>query len=102
MLDPEGVVITREDEEYFEGLRDEHGIDLTQEQKAWYVKKIETQGEDMKREYPSTPEEAFEASIQGAYYAKQMAKVREQKRIWRIPYEPTVPVNVAWDLGMDD
>jgi hypothetical protein len=56
----------------------------------------------MKREYPSTPEEAFEASIRGAYYAVQMAKVREQKRICRVPHETGLPVNVAWDLGMDD
>jgi hypothetical protein len=96
------VTITREDEDYFEELRQKHGIELTAEQKAWYVKKKETQGEDMKREYPSTPEEAFEASIRGAYYALQMAKVREQKRICRVPHETGLPVNVAWDLGMDD
>ena len=102
VLDPDGVLITREHQEYFDLIRMNHGIELSPEQKAWYVKKLETQGEDMKREYPSTPEEAFEASIRGAYYAKQMAKVREQKRICRIPYEPSMPVNVAWDLGMDD
>ena len=28
----------------------------------------------MKREYPSTPEEAFEASIEGAYYSELLAK----------------------------
>lgn len=102
VLDPDGVVITREDRDYFEQLRQQHGIELTSEQKAWYVKKKETQGEEMKREYPSTPDEAFEASIRGAYYAIQMAKIREQKRICRVPIESGVPVNVAWDLGMDD
>lgn len=30
--------------------------------RAWYIKRLETQGEDMKREFPSTPGEAFEAS----------------------------------------
>ena len=39
-------------------------------QMAWYVKKSDTQLEDMKREYPSTPEEAFEATVEGAYYAQ--------------------------------
>lgn len=102
VLDPEGVTITREHQEYFEQLRQQHGIELTTEQKAWYVKKKETQQEDMLREYPSTPEEAFQASVRGAYYAVQMAKIREQKRICRVPIESGVPVNVAWDLGMDD
>lgn len=102
VLDPEGVTITREDEEYFQGLEMSEGIVLSHEQKAWYVKKRDTQEEDMLREYPSTPDEAFQASIQGAYYAKQMAKVRKDKRIRTVPYEPTVPVNVAWDLGIDD
>jgi len=37
----------------------------------------------MKREYPSTPEEAFEASVGGAYYAKQMAKAELERRINR-------------------
>jgi hypothetical protein len=102
VLDPAGVVITREDEEYFGKLSQEHQINLTLAQKAWYVKKKETQGEDMMREYPSTPEEAFLASIKGAYYASQMAKAREQKRLCRVPIETGVPVNTAWDLGMDD
>jgi hypothetical protein len=56
----------------------------------------------MKREFPSTPDEAFEASIQGAYFAKQMAKVREENRICKIHHQPGVLVNTAWDLGMDD
>lgn len=102
VLDPAGVVITQEHEEYFGELSSKYGIKLTLAQKAWYVKKRETQGEDMMREYPSTPEEAFLASIKGAYYSIQMAKVREQKRICNIPIETSVPVNTAWDLGMDD
>jgi hypothetical protein len=38
------------------------------------VKKADTQLEDMKREFPSTPEEAFEASVEGAYYALLAAR----------------------------
>lgn len=102
VMDLAGVVIPQEDREYFERLKEEHGIELSDEQRAWYVKKKETQGEDMMREYPSTPEEAFHASIKGAYYAKQMAKIREQRRICRVPYEPGIKVNTGWDLGMDD
>jgi hypothetical protein len=77
------------------------GRPLSREQRAWYVKKAEQQGEDMKREYPSTPDEAFEASIEGAYFATEMRKMREQSRICRVPVL-NKPVNVYWDLGVGD
>jgi hypothetical protein len=95
------VTETAQHREYFEKLEREHGIKLSREQKNWYVKKAEQQGEDMKREYPSTPEEAFEASIEGAYFASEMAKMREQGRICRVPIL-NKPVNVYWDLGVGD
>jgi hypothetical protein len=94
------VVETTEQQEYFAKLEDK-GITLSREQRAWYVKKSEEQGEDMKREYPSTPEEAFEASIEGAYFATEMRKMREQGRICRIPIL-SKPVDVYWDLGVGD
>lgn len=87
-------------QEYFAKLRD-LGIELTSQQRAWYVKKADEQGEDMKREYPSTPEEAFEASMEGAYLSKQMAKMRVEKRICRIP-TLEIPVDTSWDLGVND
>lgn len=102
VLNPEGVIITKENEEYFQGLAEKHEIHLTAAQKAWYVKKLETQGDLMKREFPSTPEEAFQASVQGAYYDREMARVRKEKRIRIVPFEPSVVVNTGWDLGMDD
>ena len=56
----------------------------------------------MKREYPSTPEEAFEASIEGAYYAEQMAQAELQGRVGPFKALPELPVNTAWDLGVGD
>lgn len=94
------VVETTAHREYFDKL-ESLGIALTRQQRAWYVKKAEQQGEDMKREYPSTPEEAFEASIEGAYFASEMRKMREQGRVCRIPIL-NVPVDVYWDLGVGD
>ena len=44
----------------------------------------------------------FDASIEGAYYAKEMAKAEADKRICRVPIEPTVKVDTWWDLGIDD
>jgi phage terminase large subunit len=43
-----------------------------------------------------------DAAIQGAWYRKEMATAKAQGRITRVPYEPMLPVNTDWDLGMDD
>ncbi len=95
------VAIPADMAEYFEKLEAEDGISLRAEQKAWYVKKAEQQGDEMKREFPSTPKEAFEASIEGAYFAKEMLRVRKEGRICRIPIMDA-PVYTTWDLGLND
>jgi hypothetical protein len=95
------VVLTQEDDKYFEGVEAQIGQRLTRGQKAWYVKKRATQGEYMKREYPSTAKEAFEVAVEGAYFAQQMIKVRKEGRICRVPILER-PVNVYWDLGIGD
>ena len=102
VLASEGITVTAEDQEYFAKIEGETGVKLTPEQRAWYVKKKVTQGEDMKREFPSTPDEAFEAAIQGAYFAKEMARAREERRIARVPWQQDVAVNTMWDLGRND
>lgn len=94
------VTLSEEQEKYFD-LIDAKGISLTPNQEAWYVKKLATQKDEMKREYPATVEEAFEASIEGAFYSQEMARVRKDGRICRIPVE-TVPVDTFWDLGVND
>lgn len=88
---------------YFEELESEHGVNLSREQKNWYIKKSEEQGEHMQREYPSTPEDAFRAVVEGAVFGKQIRKARQERRILRtIPWQPGIPVNTFWDLGRND
>jgi len=101
-LNDRGVLIIDEHEEYFQSLFDQNEIRLTIHQKRWYVKKLKTQGEDMRKEYPSTWEEAFAASLEGAYYSKQFTKVREEGRITSVPYNDSFKVDTWWDLGMND
>src|ERR1700737_2974567 len=84
--------------EYFARLA-QSGITLNPDQKAWYVKKAEQQQGDMKREFPSTPDEAFEAAIEGAYYSDQLARVEMDKRLIRLPIDTGVPVMTPWDLA---
>ena len=45
---------------------------------------------------------SFEAGMSGAYYGAILAKLSEQARITRVPFEPRLEVVTGWDLGMDD
>lgn len=88
--------------EYFENLEEELGITLDQEQRNWYVKMAATQGDKMRQEYPSTPEEAFEKLLKGAIFGEQLQTVRADGRVCKLPFQRTLPVNVYWDLGHND
>lgn len=95
-------LITKEYNEYFKSLQEKHGIKLSMGQKRWYQKKAELMGSKMHSEYPSTLEEAFMTSVEGAYYTNEMNRVYSQRRILRIPHDPMYPVDTWWDLGMND
>lgn len=45
---------------------------------------------------------SFDATIEGSYYAAEMTAAESDKRIMRFTPEPTVKVDTAWDLGIDD
>lgn len=100
LLDP--VVITVEDQKYFDELESEHGIALTVSQKSWYVAKKIEQGDDMWKEFPSTPDEAFQASREGAYFAKELRSLRIRGKIGSFPFIPKIRVNTFWDFGLGD
>ena len=101
-IDPDGVEITDAMARYFAKLKDANGIELDAAQKAWYVKKAATQLGDMKREYPSTAREAFEASVEGAYYGELMEAAETHGRIGDFNAVPAVPVHTSWDIGHHD
>jgi phage terminase large subunit len=42
-----------------------------------------------------------EAAIQGAWYGEELNAARVQGRITRVSYDPSVPVDTDWDLGID-
>ena len=65
-----GDVITSETREYFTKIKNDSWIQsnypdivFTESQMRWYQKKKEEQKEDMLREYPSYPKEAFDLAI---------------------------------------
>lgn len=102
VVDPQHVVMAGTDAAYFDEIESKIGRVLTMDQRAWYVatRDADFSGdqEKMWQEYPSIPEEAFQVSTEGCFYAKELAAVRKERRILRIPMVPG-PVNTFWDLG---
>lgn len=102
LKDEEGLFIPQRLIDYFNKLKGK-GIELTRGQMLWYTKKEKTLGFDMLREYPSTPEEAFQQTIEGAYYAKQITALRIKGKIGKVAVvNPHLPVMTFWDLGVND
>lgn len=95
-------LLTSEVENYFKLLKDKFGITPTDGQKRWWAKKFELNGEKMNSEYPSTLDEAFSVTAEGAYYANQMNRVYTTRRIRQQPYDPLTLVDTYWDLGIND
>lgn len=54
-----GLRLSKYHQKYFTAVEQRMDITLTDTQKQWYIGKERTQGEEMKQEFPSTPEEAF-------------------------------------------
>lgn len=96
------VQLTPEQRKYFAEMEAKLSIKFSPEQKAWYAVMSNSLKDKMKREYPTTPEEAFSQTIEGAYYGTYMAQAEAQGRVCDVPFDPLLPVHTSWDLGMSD
>ena len=45
---------------------------------------------------------SFESALIGAYYASYLETAQAEARLTRVPWDPSVPVHTAWDLGVSD
>ena len=45
---------------------------------------------------------SFKSPVIGSYYGDAIRKAEEEHRITAVPYNQTLQVHTAWDLGMDD
>ncbi len=45
---------------------------------------------------------SFEAPVEGAYYGSQILQAEKDGRITNVPYDPIIPVDTYWDLGVGD
>jgi hypothetical protein len=71
-----------------EAMTDERGLIL---------KGLMTQAEFDQEWYLST-----EAAIKGAWYGQELAAAQTEGRMTTVPYDPALPVDTDWDLGMVD
>jgi len=101
-LSPERAIEYKHETEYLDKLEGVIGQELTAEQRQWWCGKHRELGSDMFAEYPSTAEEAFRASTEGAYYGSQMLEAWQEKRITAVPVDRALLVDTWWDLGMND
>lgn len=100
----EGDELTMSDQQrdYFARL-EANGIVLDDDQKRWYLAQENTFGFLVRQEYPSTPEEAFEARIEGSIYGEAITRLRTMGRLKReFEADPNLPLYVSWDLGLGD
>jgi hypothetical protein len=53
-------------------------------------------------QYEQEFECSFEVAILGAYFGKEIAQLERDGHICELPYERSLPVHTAWDLGIGD
>lgn len=104
-LKDDNIIIGPADQKYFDDLEAGESVQLTDEQKRWYVATRDADyGESpelMWQEFPSSSMEAFQQSVEGCYYSKQLLDARRQGRITKVP-TLNAPVNTFWDIGKRD
>lgn len=101
-IDPLGITISDELKRYFIELAEKDIVDATTGQQAWYAATRDGAGglgRLMKREHPSTVDEAFESSVEGAVFGEEMEAARAAGNIGFYPWVKNVPVHTFWDLG---
>jgi len=45
---------------------------------------------------------SFDAAVKGTYYGKNLAMLKEQGFVGNYPWDPSLPVFTAWDIGGND
>lgn len=78
---------------------------LTDQQITYYYQKWISLNKDwnsLHKEYPTTPEEAFEAIVEGTYYGVEIGMMERDGRIGAVPHDKALKVHTVWDLGVGE
>lgn len=83
-----------------------YSVEINYHQNPWFPDVLREEMEYLKTKDHDEYEHIWlgkpRAAIKGAYYATQMQKVISSGRLRNVPYDPTLPVQIAMDLGMAD
>lgn len=101
-LEGDESAIPKEVRRYLNEKEEELGFRFTPGQRLWYAKTAAEQGIFMFREYPTTPDEAFQAPVEGAIYGAIISQIRAAGQIRDFLWDQSFPVFAAWDIGWDD
>jgi hypothetical protein len=66
---------------------------------SWYQRARDQYGMFIKREFPTTLEECFQTSIEGAIYAEILDRLHARGAIRPAVVDTSSLVHTAWDLG---
>ncbi len=88
---------------YFSELETKTNRVITKSQRNFWISQRRELLEDITQEYPGTPEEAFMASKDGTYFSRKFNESCVRKGQVRTDlYDRNLPVEVFFDLGVDD
>lgn len=76
---------------------------LTPTQITYYYQKwlsLNKKWNALRREYPTTPQEAFEAIAEGTFYGEQIGFMEQNGQIGVFPHDKSLKVHTVWDLGV--
>lgn len=81
-------------------------VEVNWRDNPWFPKELK---DEMEHDRAIDPEMAnhvwdggYEIITEGAYYARLVAAAESSGRIGHYPYDPSLPVHTAWDIGVDD
>ena len=93
----------KESRAYFTELERLTGRVVRQEQRNFWIAQRRELGGEVHQEYPGTPEEAFMAAKDGTYYSRSFNENCVRKgRVRAGLYDPNLPVDVYFDIGVKD
>lgn len=76
------------------------------DQNPWFPKVLKAEKDDLKDRDPDAYLNVWEGHcktmLEGAVYAREFREAKQQNRITRVPYDPSLPVFTVWDLGWAD
>ena len=88
---------------YFKKLYEDTGYKLNKQQRNFWIAQERELGSDVHQEYPGTPAEAFSASKNGSYWSRLFTElIVARGRVVKNLYDPNLPVDVFFDLGVSD